>query len=278
MELAQQRIAFVGAGNMAQALIGGLLAQGVPAEQIRAIEPYAPTREAVNEKFGVVADEVASDVLAQCTVWVIAVKPQVMREVCAELARHLSSSRPHPLVISVAAGIRALDIARWLGVARVVRTMPNTPALVGAGITGLAALPAVGADDRCLAQALMGAVGDTIWVDDETMLDGVTALSGSGPAYVFLFIEAMQDAAARLGFSPEQGRQLAVATFVGASKLAANSTEPASVLRERVTSKGGTTYAALTTMGARGVKEAIAEGILAAAARSVELGDEFGRG
>ena len=277
MDLSQQRIAFIGAGNMAQALIGGLLAQGVPLSQVRAIDPYAPTREAVQAKYGIVTDEVPSDVLAHCTVWVIAVKPQVMHDVCIEMARYLNPSRPPPLVISVAAGIRACDIARWLGVARVVRTMPNTPALVGAGITGLAALAAVSDADRVLAQSLLGAVGETLWVDDEAKLDGVTALSGSGPAYVFLFIEAMQDAAARLGFTPEQGRQLAVATVAGAAKLAAQSSEPASVLRERVTSKGGTTYAALTIMGERGVKDGIVDGVLAAAARSVELGDEFGR-
>ena len=277
MTLEQQRIGFIGAGNMAQALIGGLIGRGVAAERIRAIEPYAQTRDAVQAKYGIVVDEVASDALGACSVIVLAVKPQVMRAVCAEIAPHLQRGARAPLIVSVAAGIRARDLGRWLDTDRVVRVMPNTPALVGAGITGMAALPGATADDRTLAEAMLLAVGEVVWVDDEAKLDGVTALSGSGPAYVFLFIEAMQEAAARLGFTPEQGRQLAVATFAGAAKLAAQSSEPASVLRERVTSKGGTTYAALTTMGERGVKEAIVDGVLAAAARSVELGDEFGR-
>lgn len=277
MTLERQRIAFIGAGNMAQALIGGLIARGLPVASIRAVEPHGPTRELVATRFGIAADEQAGAALAECSLIVLAVKPQVMREVCAQVAPHLARQGGGALVLSVAAGIRARDIGRWLATDRIVRTMPNTPALVGAGITGMVALAGANDADRMLADELMRAAGETVWVNDEAMLDGVTALSGSGPAYVFLFIEALQDAAARLGFTPEQGRRLAVATVAGAAKLAAQSSEPASVLRERVTSKGGTTFAALTRMAERGVKDGIVEGVLAAATRSAELGDEFGR-
>jgi len=274
MGLEQQRVAFIGAGNMAQALIGGLLGRGIASGRVRAIEPFAATRDSVHQRYGIVVDEIASDALQACTVIVLAVKPQVMHEVCAELAPHLRNA----LVISVAAGIRAQDIARWLGTGRVVRTMPNTPALVGAGIAGLAALNGASAADRALAEELMRAVGETVWVDEESQLDAVTAISGSGPAYVFLFIEALQEAAGKLGLNPDQARRLALATFAGATRLAQESSDPPHVLRERVTSKGGTTFAALTRMAERGVKAGIVEGAEAAAARSRELGDEFARG
>ena len=181
-------------------------------------------------------------------------------------------------MLSIAAGIRGADLSRWLGGhGAIVRTMPNTPALIGQGITGMAALPGVSPSQREAADAIMRAVGATVWLDDESLIDPVTAVSGSGPAYVFYFIEAMQQAAQELGLSAEQGTQLAIATFTGAAQLAAQSPDPVSVLRERVTSKGGTTYAALTSMEASGVKEGIVKALLAAAARGKELGEEFGR-
>jgi pyrroline-5-carboxylate reductase len=181
-------------------------------------------------------------------------------------------------VLSIAAGIRAADISRWLGGHQaIVRTMPNTPALIGQGITGAYAMSGVTELQKESADALLRAVGSTVWVTDEAQIDAVTAISGSGPAYVFYFIEAMQQAATELGLSAEQGRQLAQATFAGAAGLASQSDEPVSLLRERVTSKGGTTYAALTSMEASGVKAALVKALHAAADRGRELGEEFGR-
>jgi pyrroline-5-carboxylate reductase len=182
------------------------------------------------------------------------------------------------LVLSIAAGIRAADISRWLGGHQaIVRTMPNTPALIGQGITGAYAMSGVTELQKESADALLRAVGETVWVTDEAQIDAVTAISGSGPAYVFYFIEAMQQAATELGLSAEQGRQLAQATFAGAAALASQSDEPVSLLRERVTSKGGTTYAALTSMEASGVKAALVKALHAAADRGGELGAEFGK-
>jgi pyrroline-5-carboxylate reductase len=180
--------------------------------------------------------------------------------------------------LSIAAGIRAVDLSRWLGGHdAIVRTMPNTPALVGMGITGLAALPGVSVAQKEAAESILQAVGQTVWLNDESQIDAVTAISGSGPAYVFYFIEAMQQAAVELGLSAEQGKQLALATFAGATELAAQSAEPVSFLRERVTSKGGTTFAALTSMQNSGVQQAIVQALHAAAARGKELGEEFGK-
>jgi len=205
---------------------------------------------------------------------VLAVKPQQMREVCAQLAPHLGNS----LVLSVAAGIRIQDLSRWLnGHARIVRAMPNTPALSGLGMTGLAANDGLSEVDRATASAIANAVGKSIWVPAEAQIDAVTAISGSGPAYVFYFIEAMQQAAQELGLSAEDGRTLAVETFIGAATLAGQSNEPVEVLRERVTSKGGTTYAALTSMEGAGIKAAFVRAMHAAAARGKEMGEEFGR-
>ncbi|OED17949.1 pyrroline-5-carboxylate reductase [Burkholderia sp. A2] len=268
------KIAFIGGGNMAAALIGGLIKRGVAADGLYAIDVNEDVRARAAQQFGIRTGAAVDATLADYDAIVLAVKPQVLNDVAQALAPHLKSQ----LVISIAAGIRGADLARWLGgYARVVRTMPNTPALVGMGVTGLAALPGVDAAGRELASSVLGAVGEIVWFDDEARLDAVTAISGSGPAYVFYFIEALQEAARRLGMNDEQGRALAVATFTGAAQLAAQSGEPASVLRERVTSKGGTTAAALATFDAQGVKEAIVRGALAAEARAKEMGDELGR-
>jgi pyrroline-5-carboxylate reductase len=199
-----------------------------------------------------------------------------MREVAAALAPQLAGG---PLVLSIAAGIRGADLSRWLGgYGAIVRAMPNTPALIGMGITGLVALAGVSAEQRSAADAVLRAVGQTVWLDDEALIDPVTAVSGSGPAYVFYFLEAMVAAAAEMGLSAQQGRELALATFAGATQLAAQSDETLDVLRQRVTSKGGTTHAAITSMEAAGVKAAIVEAMKAAAARGRELGDELGAG
>lgn len=268
---------FVGGGNMASAMLGGLVARGVAAADLSVVEPDAAQRARLSERFGVAAHASMEAVLARTTddaTIVLAVKPQQMRGVAQELAPGLGGR----LVVSIAAGIRALDLSRWLGGhARIVRAMPNTPALVGAGITGLAALPGLSDSDRERAGAVVAACGATVWVDDESLLDAVTAVSGSGPAYVFYFMEAMLEAARGLGLDDAQARALTVATFQGASLLAARSDDPPAVLRERVTSRGGTTHAALETLRASDVAGRFVQAIRAAHARSVELGDEFGR-
>lgn len=259
---------------MANALIGGLANRLTEAANIHVVD----TDAAVRDRFAQIGATTSSRIegpVGQADVIVLAVKPQQMRDVADTLAPHLNTQ----LVLSIAAGIRAADLSRWLGGhAAIVRAMPNTPALIGQGITGMVAMAGVSHGQQDMADAVMRAVGPTVWLDDEALIDPVTAVSGSGPAYVFYFIEAMQEAAQEMGLTAEQGNQLALATFVGASQLAAQSSEPVSVLRERVTSKGGTTYAALTSMEESGVKQAIIQAMKAAAERGRALGDEFGRG
>ncbi len=267
------KIVFLGGGNMANALIGGMVKQGFAAGDIDVIDLGAEARAKLVASYGVTCHESAATAPASPDILVLAVKPQQMKEAVAPLVGRLGNA----VVISIAAGLDMTALSRWLGDHRqIVRCMPNTPALIGAGITGLCALPEVSADQRAAADRVLRAVGTTVWIEDEAKIDGVTAISGSGPAYVFLFIEALQQAAADLGFTPEQGRQLAIETVQGAAALAAQSSEPASTLRERVTSKGGTTAAALQVMAERGVKEGIVAGCKAAAARGQELGKILG--
>lgn len=268
------KIAFIGGGNMASALIGGLAGKLTAGANIHVVDLNADALQALAQRFGVTTAAQIDATIAHSDVIVLAVKPQQMKDVVAQVTPHLASQ----LVLSIAAGIRAVDLSRWLGGHRaIVRTMPNTPALIGKGITGMVAMDGVSEAQRNAANAIMSAVGATVWLDDESMIDPVTAMSGSGPAYVFYFIEAMQQAAQELGLTAEQGNRLAVATFTGAAELAAQSSEPVSLLRERVTSKGGTTYAALTSMESSGVKEAIVQAVKAAAQRGQELGEQFGR-
>lgn len=268
------KIAFIGGGNMAAALIAGIVRGAGSGAGIHVVDPNPQALERLARDYGVQVASMPDERVAGSEVVVLAVKPQQMREVAASLAPYLKQQ----LVLSIAAGIRAADLARWLGGHdAIVRTMPNTPALIGMGITGMAALPGVSAAQRAQADAVMRAVGQTVWLDDEAQLDPVTAVSGSGPAYVFFFLEAMQEAARALGLGPEQGRALALATFAGAAQLAARSDEPVEVLRQRVTSKGGTTHAAITSMEAAGVKQAIVAAMQAAAARGRELGEEMGK-
>jgi len=267
------RIVFVGGGNMANALIGGLLARGATPGSLVAIDPSAERRAALAARFGIATHAHADAGSLDADVIVLAVKPQQMREAVTAAAPWVAGR----LVVSVAAGVRAADLSRWLGGhLRIVRAMPNTPALIGLGATGLAALPGGLAHDRSRAEAIMGAVGQTVWVDDEDRIDAVTALSGSGPAYVFRFIEAMIDGATALGLSPEQARRLTLQTVSGAAQLAAGSDEPPAVLRERVTSKGGTTAAALAVMDAGDLAGLVTRAMAAANRRSQELGREFG--
>ena len=267
-------VCFVGGGNMATALISGLLKKGRRAEDIRVVEIDAGARERLARDLHVAAhaDLAAGVAGAECIV--LATKPQQLREVARSLAPHARDA----LVITIAAGIRHADLARWLGGhARVVRAMPNTPALALAGVTGLYAPQGVSGDDRNRAEEILGAAGTTLWVESEERMDGVTAVSGSGPAYVFYFIEALEEAAAGLGFDAKAARALALETFAGAVKLATESPEGAATLRARVTSKGGTTERAIEALDASHVREAIVSAVHAAAARSRELGDALGR-
>ncbi|MBM3391343.1 MAG: pyrroline-5-carboxylate reductase [Betaproteobacteria bacterium] len=268
------KITFLGGGNMANALIGGLIRQGFDPAGIRVVEPQAESRARLAASFGVACLAQADRAALVCDVIVLAVKPQQMREALAPLAGHLERQ----LVVSIAAGTRMADIARWLGgYAKLVRTMPNTPALIGAGITGLCADPSVDAGGRDQAERILGAVGKTLWIGDERLMDAVTAVSGSGPAYVFYFIESLRDAARELGFDEAQARLLAIETVVGAAALAAASKEDVAVLRQRVTSKGGTTEAALNSLNANDVKAAFVRAIRAANDRGSELGERLGK-
>lgn len=272
--MSKLKIGFIGGGNMASALVGGLLEKLTTPENIHVIDPNQEALSRMESQFGISTALSVDATLAQMDVIILSVKPQQMRDVIAALAPFLSGQ----LLLSIAAGIRASDISRWLkGYDKIVRTMPNTPALIGLGITGLVAMPGVDQGQRQAAQDIMQAVGSTVWLEDESLIDAVTAVSGSGPAYVFYFIEAMQQAAAELGLNQEQGTQLAIATFNGAAQLALRSKEPVAVLRERVTSKGGTTYAALCSMEESGIQASIVKAIKAAAVRGKELGDEFGQ-
>lgn len=266
------KIGFIGGGNMAVALIGGMLKHGYAAGDIVVAEPVETQRARLSHVLGVQVEESAAAAL-RVDVLVLAVKPQVLRQVLIGLP-----TLDSPVcVLSIAAGIRAGDISRWLnGHAAVVRAMPNTPALVGAGITGLYALPGVSAAQRRQAEAILSAVGQTVWVAAEGQIDAVTAISGSGPAYVFLFIEALEAAGRDLGLDAETARALAVQTFYGASALALQDGSEPAELRARVTSKGGTTERGVAELEAHKVRAAIAAAVRAADARARELGDVLG--
>lgn len=267
-------ITFIGGGNMASAIIGGLLQKGWQADAVRVVEIDPGARARVERELRVKAFADTGAAVADSECIVLAVKPQQMREAAQALRKALESQ----LVITIAAGIRSRDLSRWLGdYQRIVRAMPNTPALVLAGISGLYAMPAVSAADRAQAENVMGAVGSTLWLAHEEQMDAITAVSGSGPAYVFYFIEALQQAAAELGFGADEARRLALDTFAGAVKLAAHSSEDAAALRARVTSRGGTTERALSTLETGKTREIIVRAVRAAAERSRELGDELGK-
>lgn len=262
------KVAFVGGGNMAGALIGGMLQAGFKASEIDVTEIDSGRRTELEERHEVSTHEHPGDWLQASEIVVLAVKPQQMREAAAAIQPHLKQQ----LVLSIAAGVRAATIGDWLATGKIVRAMPNMPALIRAGITAAVALPDVSAAQRAAADKILSAVGTVLWLDDEALLDAVTALSGSGPAYVFYFIEAMQAVARELGFDETQARALTLHTFAGAAQLAAQSHESAVALREKVTSKGGTTAAALASFEHDKVDEAIARAIRAAAARARELG------
>lgn len=268
------KITFIGGGNMAGALIGGLIQRGFKPSDIYVVEINADARTTLTRAFklntyaAICAEAVRTDLI------VLAVKPQQLCAVAGELKPLLHAQ----LVVSIAAGVRAEDLARWLGgYPCLVRAMPNTPALVRAGVTGLYALSGVSAAQHQQAQEVMEAVGTCVWLEQESQMDAVTAISGSGPAYVFYFIEALEAAALELGLSPTQSRELALATFMGAAQLAQQSHDDPATLRAKVTSKGGTTEQAIRALDEADVKALIQRAVRAAATRSAELGIELGK-
>lgn len=269
----QDSIAFIGGGNMASAIVGGLIREGLSPTQIDVIEPYDEARRKLRAEFGIDAREQAGPALARAGLVIWAVKPQTFKDAATQARAHTGGA----LHLSVAAGIRSDSIAQWLGTQRIVRSMPNTPALIGKGITALYARPRVSAPDKARVEQVIATTGASLWVDDEALLDAVTALSGSGPAYVFYFLEAMTRAGVEMGLSREQAYRLSLGTFTGASALAQASADPPDVLRQRVTSKGGTTHAAITSMEQDEVQALFVKALHAARQRAAELGDEFGR-
>jgi len=263
-------IAFIGGGNMARSLVGGMVSRGADPACIHVAEPVGSLREGLAGEFGVQVHADADAATVHAGTWVFAVKPQVMRSVCEGLAARARANRP--LAVSIAAGITAGQLSGWLGGdAAVVRAMPNTPSLLGAGMTGLHANAAVDATGRERAQSLMSAVGGTVWIEDEALMDAVTAVSGSGPAYVFLLAEAMEDAACAQGLPAGAARTLVQQTLLGAARMLVDSTEAPADLRRRVTSPGGTTQAAIETFEAGGLRALVASAIDAAALRGREL-------
>ena len=267
------RITFIGGGNMAQALMIGLKQRNFAMQQITVVDPDAGKHAHLQQTLGVLTStELNANVLA-AEVIVLAVKPQQLCAVAQALAPFLQSQ----LIISVAAGIRTVDLSRWLGqYSTLIRTMPNTPSQIQAGITGAYALPAVTPAQRALADTLLQAAGEVVWLTEESQLDAVTAISGSGPAYVFLMIEALTAAGVALGLTEAQSQQLSLATFKGASLLAAGSTTPVATLREQVTSKGGTTEQGLLSMREHDIHGMMQHAAAQAARRAKELGDQLG--
>jgi pyrroline-5-carboxylate reductase len=268
MDFNADTVAFVGGGNMASALIGGLRRAGRDAASILVVEPNEAQRDRLAREFGVMPLAAADAHLALAGMVVWAVKPQSFAEAAAPCAPHVARA----LQVSVMAGIRSDAIVAASGSPRVVRTMPNTPALIGRGIAGLFARAEVSAAERQAVEALFAPAGSSLWVAREEDLDAVTALSGSGPAYVFFFLEAMIEAGTQMGLAPGQARRLAQETFAGAAALAMQSADPPEVLRERVTSRGGTTHAAITQLEVDGVKAAFVRALHAARRRAEELG------
>ncbi len=263
-------VAFIGGGNMARSLIGGLLQAGGEANKVHVAEPVTELRNALTRDFNVQTFEDAAQAAIGADVWVLAVKPQVLRDVCAALAPIAQAQQP--LVVSIAAGITGEQIDRWLGGGiAVVRCMPNTPAMLGAGVTGLHANTATNEAQRDIAQVLLSSAGKTVWVDDEALMDAVTAVSGSGPAYVFLLVEAMQAAGEAEGLPPDAARTLTIETLLGAARMLTADDTPAAELRRRVTSPNGTTQAAIESFESDDFPSVVARAIHAARVRGAEL-------
>ncbi len=268
--MAVDSITFIGGGNMARSLIAGLIRQGVPAAHIHVAEPVAALRESLAADFGVQVHDNAADAAAQGNTWLLAVKPQVLRDVCQSLQALAQANRP--LVVSIAAGITSTQLERWLGGnLPVVRAMPNTPALLGAGVTGLYATASVDAQQHARAEQVLASAGRTVWIDSESLMDSVTAVSGSGPAYVFLLAEAMEAAGIAQGLPAEAARTLVVQTLLGASRMLDEAGESPAELRRRVTSPNGTTQAAIESFQAGGFEALVDKALRAAQVRGQEL-------
>ncbi|MGY8905082.1 MAG: pyrroline-5-carboxylate reductase [Burkholderiales bacterium] len=267
-----ERISFIGGGNMASAIISGLIKQGMAPRLIDVVEPDEEARARLTAQFGVTTHTSSGPALDASTLLVWAIKPQVFKEAALQ-ARYYTKSALH---LSVAAGIHTDSIVRWLGTKQVVRAMPNTPAMVGKGITALYPRSDVAVEDRRRVESVISSTGEHLWVGDEVQLDAVTALSGSGPAYVFYFLETMIQAGSDMGLPREQAQHLAIATFAGAAELARKSDQPPEILRQRVTSKGGTTHAAIASMEQDQMRTLFMRAIHAARLRAKALGDEFG--
>ncbi|QZA81926.1 pyrroline-5-carboxylate reductase [Deefgea piscis] len=265
------KITYIGGGNMASAMIGGMLSQGFKGQDIHVVEPDAGKRVELAQQYGI-SCSAPDEALPASQAIIFAIKPQQFRTVAQSILPQLN----HALVISIAAGIRAATISQWLaGYQRIVRVMPNTPALVQAGISGVYATEHVTDTDKALTTRILASIGEQVWVNDESQMDGITAISGSGPAYVFYLMEALQAAALAQGFDAEIANKLAYQTFAGAVKLALTSPDDAGTLQVKVTSKGGTTERAIQTLEAHHVRATMIAAAAAAAARSVELGDEL---
>ncbi|MBF4555959.1 pyrroline-5-carboxylate reductase [Pseudomonas sp. p50] len=272
--MSKTRIAFIGAGNMAASLIGGLRAKGLDATQIRASDPGAETRARVNAEHGIEVFADNAEAIQGADVVVLAVKPQAMKAVCEAIRPSL---KPNQLVVSIAAGITCSSMNNWLGDQPIVRCMPNTPALLRQGVSGLFATEHVTAEQREQAQELLSAVGIALWLNEEQQLDAVTAVSGSGPAYFFLLIEAMTAAGVKLGLPAEIAAQLTLQTALGAAHMAVASDVDAAELRRRVTSPAGTTEAAIKSFQAGGFEALVEKALGAAAHRSAEMAEQLGQ-
>jgi len=274
--MSNSKIAFIGGGNMARSLIGGMIATGISNQDISVSEPKADLREKLNEDFGVSASEDNASAVMGADVVVLAVKPQVLQEVVTPLGNLIAETRP--LLISVAAGVTSSSIERWVGSRpALIRVMPNTPALIGAGISALYANSNVSDDHRALAEKIVTAVGKTIWIEEESLMDAVTAVSGSGPAYFFYVMQAIHDAAVGEGLDAKTARLLSLETALGAARLAVESTEDPGTLQAQVTSPGGTTEAAIRVLNDSGVRDTLQRAVSAARARGGELAELLDR-
>jgi len=268
--MSNSKITFIGGGNMAHSLIGGLVATGMSNKDISVSEPKADLREKLSKNFGVNTLEENASAVMGANVIVLAVKPQILQEVVTPLGALVAEARP--LLISVAAGVTCSSIERWVGGdPALIRVMPNTPALIGAGISALYANNNVSDGQGTLAEKIMAAVGKTVWIEEETLMDAVTAVSGSGPAYFFYVMQAIHNAAVREGLDAQTARLLSLETALGAARLAVESTEEPGSLQQQVTSPGGTTEAAIKVLDDAGVRDTLQQAVSAARARGGEL-------
>lgn len=272
--MSQTRIAFIGAGNMASALIGGLIADGTAKDSIIASDPNTDQRSHLHDSYGICTVDNNADAISDADVVVLAVKPQLLQQVCNELSAHLKGK--NCLIVSIAAGIRCSTMSKWLNSdLPIVRCMPNTPAMLQVGATGLYATDNVSNEQRDQAERILRAVGITLWVNEESDIDSVTAVSGSGPAYYFLMMEAMQAAAEKLGLPAETAKLLTLQTALGAARMALESQDDPATLRQKVTSPGGTTEQAILSFEENGLRDIFEQAMTAARDRSISLSEQL---